>query len=128
MSLQAKILSLLSGVVGADNRLGVASTIIYLCNLYFDGKIDDETFKRELRNIALCNLYFDGKIDDETFKRELRNIAFDVITATHPELLEEEAREEANRLADEIYKSARLEGLRRRILSTYGLRYMRGEL
>ncbi|MHC1628509.1 MAG: hypothetical protein ACXQTI_06755 [Candidatus Nezhaarchaeales archaeon] len=105
MSLQAKILSLLSGVVGADNRLGVASTIIYLCNLYFDGKIDDETFKRELRNIA-----------------------FDVITATHPELLEEEAREEANKLADEIYKSARLEGLRRRILSTYGLRYMRGEL
>lgn len=94
MSLQAKILSLLAGVIGAESRMGVAASILYVCNLYLDGVINEDQARTDL---------FD--------------ICFTVIRATNPDLLEDEARKKANQMVDEIIRSAKLMGMQRRMFS-----------
>jgi len=92
VSVRAKILNLLSGITDPLIRVDVASTINYLMDIYASGSAKEEEIKRSLFEIC-----------------------FDVIRATRPELIEEEAREEAKKLADELIGAFRMETLRRRV-------------
>jgi len=67
MSLQAKILSLISGISDTVVRVDVASTINFLYEVYASGRAKGEEVRREL--YAVCS---------------------DVVSGVHPELSEEE--------------------------------------
>mgnify|MGYP000719327481 FL=1 len=92
MSVRAKILNLLSGITDPTIRVDVASTIYYLMDIYASGSAKE------------------GEI-----KQSLFEICFDVIRATRPDLIEEEARQEAQKMADELMSAFRMETLRRRV-------------
>lgn len=99
MSLQAKILNLLSGIGDPLVRMDIASSIHYLSDIYASGSAKEE----EVRN-------------------SVYEICYDVIRATRPELIEEEARDEAKRMTDEIMSAFRMETLRRRISTRFRAR------
>jgi len=90
MSLNAKILSLLSGIVGVEDRTGIASSIFYICDLYLDGRINEDQARTEIYNIC-----------------------YTIISYKHPHLLDEEKRVYANRTTDEIMNAVKVEGIRR---------------
>lgn len=92
MSLQAKILSLLSGITDPAIRIDVASTINYLFDVY-------------------CN----RSADENEIKDALFDICVTIIGAKHPELTMDECRSKAEILVDEIMKSFRVESIKRRI-------------
>jgi len=96
MSLQAKILSLISGITDTVVRVDVASTINYLYEVYASGRVKGEEVRREL--FAVCS---------------------DVVSGVHPELSEEEVRRIANGMADEFMRIFRVESLRRRIMARF---------
>jgi len=94
MSLQSKILSLLSGVTDVTLRMDVASTINYLFQLYEAGEIEEQRIRRELWGVC-----------------------YDVVRALHPELTDSEVKDESSKLEDEFIKIFRLESARRRIFT-----------
>lgn len=99
MSLQAKIMSLISGITDPGMRVDVASTINYLFNVYCAGHADEN----EVRGA-------------------LYEICYDVISATHPELTEEEVRDKSEAMAEEFIRSFKLESATRRMMSRFGRR------
>ena len=96
MSLQAKILSLLSGIVGVGDRVGIAGSIYYIADLYLGGHITEDQARTELYDIC-----------------------YSVIRATNFDLTEDEVRKKANRMVEEIMVAVKLEGMRKRILSRF---------
>ena len=99
MSVRAKILNLLSGITDPAIRIDVSSTIFYLMDIYASGSAKEEEIKRALFEIC-----------------------FDVIRATRPDLIEEEARQEAQKQADELMSAFRMETLRRRVSASFRAR------
>ena len=99
MSLRAKVLNLLSGVTDPVIRVDVSSTIFYLADIYASGSAKEAEIKQSLFEIC-----------------------FDVIRATRPDLIEEEARQEAQKMADELMSAFRTETLRRRISTRFRAR------
>lgn len=96
MSLQAKVLNLLSGITDPMIRMDVSSTIYYLMDVYASGSASEEEVRRSLFEICL-----------------------DVIRFTRPDLVEEEAREQANKFVDELIAAFRIETLRRRVATSF---------
>jgi len=100
LSLQAKILNLIAGVTDPTVRIDVASTINYVFGIYVDGTIDE----REARNA-------------------LRDICMDVVSATYPELTEEEVRKKVSSMVEEFMRAFKLESSMRRMLGRFRPRY-----
>jgi len=70
LSVQAKIMNLLSGITDPTVREDIASTINYFFSLYSSGTVKED----EIRN-------------------SLYEVCLDVVGTTHPELTEEEVKE-----------------------------------
>jgi len=96
MSLQAKILSLLSGIDDPATRIDIASTIRYLFEVYVHGQASDADVKRSL--VEICT---------------------DVLMYSHPELTPPEIKKKSEELAEEFMRAFRIEGLRIRALSRF---------
>jgi len=92
MSLSNQILSLISGITDPAVRMDIASTIRYLYDVF-------------------CS----GKVSDDEIKNSLYEICKDVITATKPDLLPDEASNLAKAKAEELLKAFRIESLSRRV-------------
>lgn len=99
MSVRAKVLNLLSGITDPAIRIDVSSTIFYLMDVYASGSAKEAEIKQSLFEIC-----------------------FDVIRATRPDLIEEEAREEAQKMADELMSAFKMETLRRRVSASFRAR------
>jgi len=96
MSLQAKILSLISGITDPTMRIDVASTINYLFQIWLGGNVREE----EIRG-------------------SLFEVCFDVISGVHPELTEEEVRGIASDMTKEFMRIFKVEGLTRRMMARF---------
>jgi len=96
VSLQAKILSLLEGVVGIGDRIGIAGSILYIGDLYMNGYLNEDKARTEIYDIC-----------------------FSVIKATNYNLTEEEVRKKANRMVEEIMMAIKLEGIRKRTFTRF---------
>ena len=96
MSLQAKVVSLLSGIADPATRIDIASTIHYLFELYVTGGAREEDIRRSLVEICI-----------------------DVLTYSRPELTFPERKEKAEQLADEFIRAFRIESLHRRMVSRF---------
>jgi len=99
MSLQAKILSLLSGIDDPTVRMDVASTINYLFSIYTGGHANEDEIRDALYEIFL-----------------------DIIDAVHPELTREEKEKKSRTMVEEFMRAFRLESTMRRMLSRFGRR------
>lgn len=97
MSVQGLILSLLSNVTDPVARIDVATTVNYLFSVYSSGAADD----RQVRNA-------------------LFDVCYDVLRASCPDLTEDQVRDKANALVEQFIRAFRLEGARRRVLSSVG--------
>lgn len=93
MSLQAKILNLVSGIDDPTIRIEVSRTIYYLFSVYQSGKVPEENIVQDLYEICLT-----------------------VIVNKHPELSQEEAKNRAKQLAHEILNAFRIETMLRRTI------------
>jgi len=96
LSVQAKIMNLLSGITDPTVRVDIASTVNYLFSVYSGGHANED----EIRD---C----------------LYEVCLDVISVTHPELIEEEVRKKSRTLVEEFIRAFRLESTRRRMLSRF---------
>ena len=95
MSLNAKVLSLLSGIIGANDRISIASTIFYICDLYLSGHINEDKARDEL-----CD------------------VCYNIVRFTNFDLTDEEAKKKARVIVEEIMRAVKLEGARRRAFSS----------
>lgn len=93
MSLQMKILSLISGIVDPKIRIDVASTINFLYNVYVDGRASEEE--------VLNDLY---------------SICRDILTYTYPLLGVDEIEAKSREMAEEFLREFKVEGLRLKII------------
>jgi len=100
MSLQSLILSLISDIDDPAVRMDVASTIVFLKDLYLSGAMGAEQLKSELKEVALT-----------------------VIDALHPELLPEEREKKAEEMASQMARAIKLETLRARAFSKHRPRF-----
>jgi len=96
VSLQAKILSLISGITDPTARIDIASTINYLFQIWIGGHAQE----KEIRS-------------------SLFEVCFDVISGTHPELTEEEVRRISNNMTNEFMRLFKIEGLTRRMMARF---------
>jgi len=99
MSLQSKILNLLSGITDPTMRVDIASTVNYLFSLYCGGHANENEIRDALYEICV-----------------------DVVGATHPELTEEEVRKKSRTMVEEFMRAFKLESTMRRMFSRFGRR------
>jgi ubiquitin C-terminal hydrolase len=85
-----KVLALISGIDDPRTRVDIMSTINFLFDLY-------------------CN----NKIGEDQLRGDLTEICSQIISATHPELTEEDIRKRVSIVVDDLMKTMRIEGLRR---------------
>jgi len=96
LSVQAKILNLLSGITDPTVRMDIASTVNYLFSIYSGGHANED----EIRN-------------------SLYEVCLDVISVTHPELIEEEVRKKSRTMVEEFMRAFKLESTMRRMFSRF---------
>lgn len=94
MSLQAKILDLISGFNDPTLRVDVSATINYLFQLYASGSAAED------------------RIRDSVYE-----VCYDVIRAKAPDLTDEEVRERARQMTEEFMRAFRLESALRRTMA-----------
>lgn len=94
MSLQALIVSLISGIRDPTTRVDIASTINYLFDIYTAGYENEGEIRNSLYDLCLT-----------------------VVRFKFPDLTEEECREKAMDLTEEFLRAFRIEGARRRIMT-----------
>jgi hypothetical protein len=99
MSLSQKVSALVSGIMNPRDRFEVMSTIYFLFDVYSSGRINEEQLRTDL--VDICST---------------------VLAETNPELTEDEIRKRANVLADELARTMKVEGLRRRTLARFASR------
>jgi len=99
MSLQALILSLLSGIDDPATRTDIATTIAYLKDLYLTGVLGEDQLRNELFNVI------DTVLEDK-----------------HPELLPDERIKRVNSLVDQFVRAIKLETMRARMITRFGMR------
>ena len=93
MSLTQKVLALIAGISDPRIRVDVMSTVNFLFDLY-------------------CS----NRIDVDQLRSDLSEICFSVISLTCPELTEDEVAGRVNVVVDDLIKTMRVEGLRRRTM------------
>jgi len=96
MSLQVKILNLISGIDDPSDRMYISSTINYISQLYADGHITESEVRDSLYEIFI-----------------------DVLKAKNPELIEEEVKKKAKELVEEFIRAFRLESIARRTYARF---------
>jgi hypothetical protein len=96
MSLQAKIMTLLSGISDPVVRIDIATTINYLFSVYASGRSNENEIRDALYDVLL-----------------------DVVRATHPDLIEEDVRKKSANLADEFIRAFKLEATRSRVMARF---------
>lgn len=99
MSLQTKIMELITGLRDPMMRVDVAATINYMSDLFNMGKISEEELFENLTEICMT-----------------------VFKETKKGLDEEALKDIAEKEANELIKAIKLSGLRRRMSARYGLR------
>jgi len=99
MSLSQKVLALVSGIDNARVRFDIMSTINFLYSLY-------------------CS----GRINEDQLRDDLADICFTVISESNPDLSEDEVRKRANVLADDLTRTMKIAGVRRRALARFASR------
>ncbi len=97
MSLQAKILNLLSGIDDPGIRIEISRTIYFLFNIYKNNMAPEESIKNDLMEICLL-----------------------IVQTKEPTLSPEEQKKKAEKLAEDIMNAFKLETLTRRKLLQYG--------
>ncbi|RLG61370.1 hypothetical protein DRN86_00035 [Candidatus Geothermarchaeota archaeon] len=97
MSLQNKILSLVAGIDDPATRLEIARTILFLYEVYRTGRASDEDITKALYDVALT-----------------------IIKFREPYLPDEEKREKAGKIADELFELFRMESLFKTTLRRIG--------
>jgi len=97
MSLYQKILALVSGIDSPRVRFDVMSTMHFLYDLYCSGRINEDQLRDDIFDVCV-----------------------EVIAETNPELSEDEVRKRAGIVADDLVRTMRVEGVRRRILARFG--------
>ena len=96
MSLQALVLSLVSGIDDPKVRMDICSTIYFLRDLYLEGKITEGQLRKDLMDIVTT-----------------------IISAKHPELLPDEVKKKAERVVADIIRSYKLSTLRVSVIKRY---------
>jgi len=96
VSLQAKILSLISGITDPTMRIDIASTVNYLFQVWTGGGASEEEIRGSL--FEVCR---------------------DVISGTHPDLTEEEVRGIANDMTNDFMRIFKVEALTRRMMARF---------
>jgi len=94
MSLQAMILSLISGIKDPTLRIDIASTVNYLFGLFQAGAATE------------------GQIRDSLYE-----ILYDVIRATYSDLTDEEVKKKAATLTDQFMRTFKVESVKRRVMT-----------
>jgi len=97
MSLQAKILNLISGIDDPGLRIEISRTIYYLYNVYVSGAAPEESIRNDL--IEICTL---------------------IVSEKEPTLLPDEQKKKAEKLANELLNAFKLESMSRRTIAKYG--------
>jgi len=100
VSLQARIINLISGITDPALRIDVASTINYLFTVFSDGTINET----EARN-------------------SVREVCMNVISVIYPEFTEEEVRRRVDTMVEEFMRAFKLESTVRRMFGRYRPRY-----
>lgn len=90
MSLNTKILNLVSGIDDPSTRLEIARTIIFL----FD-------------------VWLSGRVSKDEIVSSLQEIAYTIVSYKFPLMNEEEKRKKAREIAEDIFRSFRIESLYR---------------
>lgn len=98
MSLQAKILNLLSGISDPGIRMEISKTIFYLYNVYVSGGAPEEEIRNDLREI--CTL---------------------VISEKEPMLSPDELKKKVDKMVDELIRAFKLESMTRRTMLKFKL-------
>jgi len=96
LSLQIKILNLISGLVDPTVRMGISSTINYLYQIFRDGRVSEDDIRDSLYEIFV-----------------------DVLKFKHPEVLDEEIRKKAREMVEEFIIAFRLESTARRTYTRF---------
>jgi len=96
MSLQARIIHLITGIADPAVRIDVASTINYLFTIYMDGTISEAEARDALRDVCMI-----------------------VVSATYPEFTEQEIRKRVDSMVDEFMRAFKLESTMRRMFSRF---------
>ena len=98
MSLQAKILNLLSGISDPGIRMEISKTIFYLYNVYVSGSVPEEEIRNDLREI--CTL---------------------VISEKEPTLSPDELKKKVDKMVDDLIRAFKLESMTRRTMLKFKL-------
>jgi len=100
MSLMSKVQALIAGITSPRVRLDVAGTINFLYELYASGRINEEQLRSDLFEIC-----------------------FEVIAMSNPDLMDEEIRERTGIVVDDLVRTMKIEGVRRRMIARFTSRY-----
>jgi len=96
MSLQVKILNLISGMVDPTVRIGISSTINYLFQIFTSGTVREDDIRDSLYEVFI-----------------------DVLKVKSPELTDEEVKKKARGMVEEFILAFRLESTARRTYARY---------
>jgi len=88
MSLQAKILSLISGIDDPEIRMEIARTIYFLFDVFRSGNVKEDEIYQALFDVALT-----------------------VVNYKEPFLPDDEKRKKAGQIADELYSMFKMQSL-----------------
>jgi len=91
MSLQAKILNLISEITDPAERMDISASIYYLFQVYMSGQVKEDDIRDSLYEICV-----------------------NVFRAKSPELLDEEVRKKARELTEEFMSAFRFGSMARR--------------
>jgi len=90
MSLNKRILSIVGDITDPAVRIEIAQTIRFLYEVWLTGRVSPEEILSSLREVA-----------------------YTILTYKHPEMPEEEKKEKAKALAEDLFKAFRIESLYR---------------
>lgn len=96
MSFMQKLQALTAGIDDPRVRMDVMSTVNFLADLYFSGRIKEDQLRDDLFEVAST-----------------------VISMTRPELTEDDVRRRANVVVEELVQTLKVDGLMRRTLSRF---------
>jgi len=100
VSLQVRIINLISGITDPAVRMDVASTINYLFTIFSDGTINET----EARNAV-------------------REVCMDVVSVMYPEFTKKEIRSRVDTMVEEFMRAFKLESTVRRMFGRFRPRY-----
>lgn len=95
MSLQSKVLSLITDITDPAIRMDIASTIYFMFDLYSSGSVKESDVKMALTNIIT-----------------------DVLGALHPEWTDEELKAKVKDMVNDFLRIFKLESVRRRTFAS----------